>query len=115
MSKLPRISGRERIRALGQVGFYIKRQESSPVVLRRDDLFIQVVVPDHRELDRGTLRAIVRQAGLGVDEFTSCSEGVRFDMVRVEDGRLVLDPRTVAEGEEKVLLSVATNAVVVRH
>jgi predicted RNA binding protein YcfA (HicA-like mRNA interferase family) len=34
-----------------------------------DDPFIQVVVPDHKELDRGTLRAIVRQAGLSVDEF----------------------------------------------
>jgi predicted RNA binding protein YcfA (HicA-like mRNA interferase family) len=69
MSKLPRISGRECIRALEQAGFYIKRQESSHVVLRRDDPFIQVVVPDHKELDRGTLRAIIRQAGLGVDEF----------------------------------------------
>ena len=69
MSKLPRISGRECVRALAQAGFYIKRQESSHVVLRRDDPFIQVVAPDHKELDRGTLRAIIRQAGLGVDEF----------------------------------------------
>ena len=69
MSKLPRISGRECVQALEQAGFYIKLQESSHVVLRRDDPFIQVVVPDHKELDRGTLRAIIRQAGLGVDEF----------------------------------------------
>jgi predicted RNA binding protein YcfA (HicA-like mRNA interferase family) len=39
------------------------------MVLRRDDPFAQVVVPDHKELDRGTLRAIIRQAGLSVDEF----------------------------------------------
>ncbi len=39
------------------------------MILRRDDPFGQVVVPDHKELDRGTLRAILRQAGLGVDEF----------------------------------------------
>jgi predicted RNA binding protein YcfA (HicA-like mRNA interferase family) len=32
----------------------------------RDDPFAQVVVPDHKEIDRGTLRAIVRQAGLSV-------------------------------------------------
>jgi hypothetical protein len=31
--------------------------------------FAQLVVPDHRELDRGTLRAILRQAGLSVEEF----------------------------------------------
>ena len=40
-----------------------------PLVLRREDPFAQVVVPDHAELDRGTLRAILRQAGLSVDEF----------------------------------------------
>lgn len=37
--------------------------------MRRDDPFAQLVVPDHKELDRGTLRAIIRQAGLSVDEF----------------------------------------------
>ena len=40
------------------------------MILRRDDPFAQVVVPDHRELDRGALRAIIRQADLSVDEFT---------------------------------------------
>ena len=39
------------------------------MILRRDDPFAQVVVPDHKELDRGTLRAIIRQAGLSVEEF----------------------------------------------
>lgn len=29
----------------------------------------QVVVPDHKELDRGTLRAIIRQVDLGIEEF----------------------------------------------
>jgi predicted RNA binding protein YcfA (HicA-like mRNA interferase family) len=69
MSKLPRISGRECIKALENAGFYFKRQEGSHVILRRDDPFAQLVVPDHKELDRGTLRAILRQSGLGVDEF----------------------------------------------
>ncbi len=69
MSKLPRLSGRECIKALEKAGFYFKRQEGSHIVLRRDDPFTQVVVPDHKELDRGTLRAIIRQVGLGVDEF----------------------------------------------
>jgi predicted RNA binding protein YcfA (HicA-like mRNA interferase family) len=69
MSKLPRISGRECIKALEKTGFYFKRQEGSHVILRRDDPFAQIVIPDHKELDRGTLRAILRQSGLGVDEF----------------------------------------------
>lgn len=39
------------------------------MILRRENPFAQVVIPDHRELDRGTLRAIIRHAGLFVDEF----------------------------------------------
>ncbi len=52
-----------------KLGFYMKQQEGSHMILRRDDPFAQVVVPDHKELDRGTLRAIIRQTGLSVDEF----------------------------------------------
>lgn len=69
MSKLPRISGRECVKALLKVGFYQKHQVGSHIVMRRDNPFAQTVVPDHRELDRGTLRAIIRQAGLTVEEF----------------------------------------------
>jgi predicted RNA binding protein YcfA (HicA-like mRNA interferase family) len=69
MSRLPRISGRECARALQRIGFYLKRQESSHMILRRDSPFGQIVVPDHKELDRGTLRAIIRHVGVGIDEF----------------------------------------------
>jgi predicted RNA binding protein YcfA (HicA-like mRNA interferase family) len=69
MSKLPEISGRDCAQALARVGFYFKRQTGSHMVMRRNDPFAQVVVPDHRVLDRGTLRAIIRQAGLSVNEF----------------------------------------------
>ena len=62
MSKLPVISGRECVRALGKARFYSKRQEGCHIVMRQDEPFAQVVVPDHKELDRGTLRAIIRQA-----------------------------------------------------
>lgn len=70
MSGLPRISGQDCVKALSNAGFYVKRQEGSHLILRRDDPFTQLVVPNHKELDRGTLRAIIRQAGLSVDEFT---------------------------------------------
>jgi predicted RNA binding protein YcfA (HicA-like mRNA interferase family) len=71
MTKLPVVSGRECIKALQHAGFIIKRQVGSHIVLRRDSPFAQVVVPEHRELDRGTLRAILRHAGLSVDEFSA--------------------------------------------
>jgi predicted RNA binding protein YcfA (HicA-like mRNA interferase family) len=71
MSGLPQISGRDCMKALSKIGFYLKRQEGSHIILRRDDPFGQVVIPDHKQLDRGTLRAIIRQVGISVDEFVN--------------------------------------------
>jgi predicted RNA binding protein YcfA (HicA-like mRNA interferase family) len=70
MSKLRCISGRECVTALNKIGFRVVRQKGSHIIVRRAEPFAQVTVPDHPELDRGTLRAIIRQAGLSVDEFT---------------------------------------------
>jgi predicted RNA binding protein YcfA (HicA-like mRNA interferase family) len=56
MTRLPRVSGRQCCGAPGKVGFRLVREHASHIVLRRLDPFAQVVVPDHRELDRGTLR-----------------------------------------------------------
>jgi len=39
--------------------------------MRREDPFSQIVVPDHKVLDRGTLRAIIKQPGLSVKKFIS--------------------------------------------
>ena len=71
MSKLPRLSGRDCVKALNKIGFREKRQHGSHIILRRDNPFAQLVVPGHKELDRGTLRAIIRQAGLSIDEFNA--------------------------------------------
>jgi predicted RNA binding protein YcfA (HicA-like mRNA interferase family) len=71
MSKLPVISGTECVRALEQMGFLIDRQRGSHIILVREDPRTTVSIPDHKELDRGTLRAIIRQVGLSVDEFTA--------------------------------------------
>jgi len=64
-----RVSGADVVKALEKAGFQFIRQYGSHMILRRADPFAQTTVPNHRELDRGTLRAIIRQAGLGVDEF----------------------------------------------
>jgi predicted RNA binding protein YcfA (HicA-like mRNA interferase family) len=57
------------VKARERAEFWVRRQEGSHIILRPDDPLAQLVVPDHRELDRGTLRAIIRQAGLSVNEF----------------------------------------------
>jgi predicted RNA binding protein YcfA (HicA-like mRNA interferase family) len=70
MSRLPQVSGAEVVRALQKAGFSVRRQHGSHIILRREDPFAQTVVPNHRQIDRGTLRAILRQSGLGVEDFT---------------------------------------------
>ncbi|MBE9242651.1 type II toxin-antitoxin system HicA family toxin [Synechocystis salina] len=60
MSKLPNVSGKACVKALEKIGFYLKRRESSHIILRRDDPFAQIVVPDHPALAKGTLRGILR-------------------------------------------------------
>ena len=69
MSKLPVISGKECIKALEKIDFVIVRQRGSHIVLVRENSKTTVIVPNHKELDRGTLRAIIRQVDLTVDEF----------------------------------------------
>jgi predicted RNA binding protein YcfA (HicA-like mRNA interferase family) len=69
VTTLPQLSGRECVTILQRFGFRVVRQRGSHIILRRDEPFAQVVVPDHKQLDRGMLRAIIRQAGLSVDEF----------------------------------------------
>lgn len=71
MSTLPVISGAECVKALEKTGFVVRRQRGSHIVLVRADPPSQTTVPNHRELDRGTLRAIIRQAGLTIDEFVA--------------------------------------------
>ena len=69
MSRLPQVSGAEVVRALQRAGFTVRRQHGSHLILRRDDPFAQTVVPNHRQIDRGTLRAILRQTEITVEEF----------------------------------------------
>jgi predicted RNA binding protein YcfA (HicA-like mRNA interferase family) len=63
--KLRRLSGAEVVKALGQFGFEVHSQSGSHIKLRRigpQGEKETLVVPSHDELDRGTLRAILRQA-----------------------------------------------------
>lgn len=71
MDKLPRLSGREVIKILSKIGFLPVRQKGSHVILKKQmpDGQKVVVVPNHKEIDRGTLLEIIRQAGLKKEEF----------------------------------------------
>ncbi|MGK7884958.1 MAG: type II toxin-antitoxin system HicA family toxin [Crocosphaera sp.] len=69
MSKLPAISGKECIKALKKIDFLVYRQRGSHITLIRENPSTQVTIPNHRTIAKGTLRNIIRQAGLTVDEF----------------------------------------------
>ncbi len=69
--RLPRLSGREVIRALERMGFEQIRQRGSHVTLRKQtsEGAVGCVVPLHRELAEGALRGILKQAGVTPDDF----------------------------------------------
>jgi predicted RNA binding protein YcfA (HicA-like mRNA interferase family) len=67
LPELPHVSGSEAIRALERLGFTVVRQRGSHVLLRRGA--VGCVVPLHREIKRGTLGGIVRQAGIDAETF----------------------------------------------
>ena len=71
MNKLLRISGRQCVDALQKAGFVFRRKNHYHTVLRRNNPFTQIVVPNHNQLDRGVPRAILRQADINIEKFIS--------------------------------------------
>jgi len=70
VSVLPQVSGREVVVALAKLGYEKDRQRGSHIVLRQTAYpHRRLVIPDHKEIAKGTLRAIIKQAGLIVEEF----------------------------------------------
>jgi predicted RNA binding protein YcfA (HicA-like mRNA interferase family) len=74
MSKMPSVNPDDCIKALQKAGFYVSRQKGSHVQMRRNEPQPARTVPvpvSKKPLPRGTLRSIIRQAGLTVEEFTA--------------------------------------------
>ena len=70
MAKLPTdLSGREVRTALERAGFVFRRQTGSHMILRRDNPYTRAVIPDHRQIRSGTLRRIIADVGLTVEQF----------------------------------------------
>ena len=70
MSALPVVSGRDVAKALEKIGYVFDGQRGSHMILRQQNPpHRRLTVPDHKDVAKGTLRAIIRQAGLTVEEF----------------------------------------------
>jgi len=69
MTKLPTdLSGKELVKILSKIGFAFQRQKGSHMVLRRESPSARVVVPNHRNLRAGTLRTILNEAGITIEQ-----------------------------------------------
>ncbi|MDQ3333237.1 MAG: type II toxin-antitoxin system HicA family toxin [Planctomycetota bacterium] len=71
MPRVPVLSGREAVRAFEQLGWQVIRQAGSHVILVKENHPATLSVPDHKEVAKGTLRSLIRSAGLTVDEFVA--------------------------------------------
>ena len=72
MSKLPVLSGQDLVTMLAKIGYEFDHQRGSHIVLRQSTApYRRVTIPNHKEIARGTLRSIIREVGLSLEEFSS--------------------------------------------
>jgi len=70
MPKLPVVSGMQARRAFEKAGWiFIRVGSSRHMILRKQAFSVALSIPDHKELDRGLLISLIRDAGITVDEF----------------------------------------------
>ncbi len=68
MNRLPVCSGFDAVKAFGKIGYAVDHQTGSHIILRHSS-GRRLTVPNHRELAKGTLRALIREAGLTKEQF----------------------------------------------
>jgi predicted RNA binding protein YcfA (HicA-like mRNA interferase family) len=71
MAALPSVSGERAVRVFQKAGWVKDRQRGSHIILIKPGHAASLSVPQHREIAPGTLRALIRAAGLSVDEFVA--------------------------------------------
>lgn len=69
MPRLPRVSGRKALRAFERAGWEHVRTHGDHMIMTKSGERANLSVPDHAELDRGTLRRLISLSGLTTDEF----------------------------------------------
>lgn len=71
MPELPLLSGRQVVKIFRKLGWQVARQRGSHVILTKSGHIATLSVPNHKEVAKGTLRALIRDAGLTVQDFLS--------------------------------------------
>jgi len=70
MPALPVLSGRKVVRAFEKLGWQVARQRGSHIIMVKEDQNVTLSIPNHKEVAKGTLRSLIRAAGITIDEFT---------------------------------------------
>jgi len=69
MGRLNNLSGRDVVNAFKHLGWEVARQRGSHIVMVKTGSHVTLSIPDHREIAPGTLRGLIRAAGLTVEVF----------------------------------------------
>ncbi|HHV08462.1 MAG TPA: type II toxin-antitoxin system HicA family toxin [Firmicutes bacterium] len=69
MPALPIISGAKAVKAFRKAHWVEVRRRGSHIILVKEGSQVTLSVPNHKELDRGTLRGLIRTAGISVEQF----------------------------------------------
>ncbi len=73
MPALPVLSGRKAARVFEKFGWEVARRRGSHIILVKEGEMATLSVPDHKEIAKGTLRSLIRSAGLTVEAFVQAS------------------------------------------
>jgi predicted RNA binding protein YcfA (HicA-like mRNA interferase family) len=71
---LPALSGREIVRVFETFGWRVARQSGSHIVMVKSGEMVTLSIPDHKEVAKGTLRSLIRAAGLTVADFIATTQ-----------------------------------------
>ena len=70
MAKLPVISGREAVKALEKDGWrVVRRARSRHIIMKKEGMVTTLSIPEHKVLDRGLLRSLIRDAYISIERF----------------------------------------------
>ena len=70
MGLVPQVSGKEVVKALEKIGYIFDVQHGSHMILRHfAPPYRRVTVPNHKQIAKGTLRQIIKDVGLNLEEF----------------------------------------------
>jgi predicted RNA binding protein YcfA (HicA-like mRNA interferase family) len=74
MARVPHLSGRDVVKAFKKLGWQQTRQSASHIILVREGHIATLSVPNHKEVAVGTLRSLIRSAGITVEEFVKAAQ-----------------------------------------